>query len=416
MSEPEPLLTLITTQHPLIGTAINGSVYAYESSKAFSPRFRTSAEFVERNIGNPMVSTVEVMGRRTGVENGMRRWLESRPRSAGSMSAIRDVELGDAFEGRHTKKRKISAEQCVEERLLPSIDDLLLPRPNAHRRAPSQASLSSLPPYDDQTSPSYELVDPSSKEERIPSSESRALQNAGWQQRLVMTTSGLGVAMRTESLERLKYCLGCLRWANHHLDSIIHGLRSALDEWDRRGNRDGEVDTLPTTSANATSPSEQTDAPAAGVGSRIQALSSEVTNTLAKITSIISSYAGAALPDNARQLVTQHLITLPQRYSLASRLNPLAVSAKEGDSEGISIARKMLVLAVEGVDMMAQVSAVMSGTIDRAEEWCQKLGRGGVIRGRRLEDVKEQMEAGEERNGGGEKGKEQELPSKGELH
>ena len=38
-------------------------------------------------------------------------------------------------------------------------------------------------------------------------------------------------------------------------------------------------------------------------------------------------------------------------------------------------AQKVVVLAKEGLDMMAQVSGVVGGTIVSAEEWCERLGR-----------------------------------------
>jgi hypothetical protein len=41
----------------------------------------------------------------------------------------------------------------------------------------------------------------------------------------------------------------------------------------------------------------------------------------------------------------------------------------------MSSASRALVLAKEGLDMMQQVSAVVEGTIDRAEEWCERLGK-----------------------------------------
>jgi len=41
----------------------------------------------------------------------------------------------------------------------------------------------------------------------------------------------------------------------------------------------------------------------------------------------------------------------------------------------MSSASRALVLAKEGLDMMQQVSDVVEGTIDRAEEWCERLGR-----------------------------------------
>ena len=41
----------------------------------------------------------------------------------------------------------------------------------------------------------------------------------------------------------------------------------------------------------------------------------------------------------------------------------------------MSSASRALVLAKEGLDMMQQVSGVVEGTINRAEEWCERLGR-----------------------------------------
>ena len=69
---PEPLLALLTSQHPLLSSAIN----AYASSKSYSPRFRVGAEFVERNIASPVASTVGTAGRMSGVETGVRWWLQ----------------------------------------------------------------------------------------------------------------------------------------------------------------------------------------------------------------------------------------------------------------------------------------------------------------------------------------------------
>jgi hypothetical protein len=38
-------------------------------------------------------------------------------------------------------------------------------------------------------------------------------------------------------------------------------------------------------------------------------------------------------------------------------------------------AQKVLVLAKEGLDMVAQVSGVLDGTIVSAEEWCERMGK-----------------------------------------
>jgi hypothetical protein len=46
-NQPEPLLSLLTTSHPLLATTIEGATSAYGGAKNFSPRFKSSAEYVE---------------------------------------------------------------------------------------------------------------------------------------------------------------------------------------------------------------------------------------------------------------------------------------------------------------------------------------------------------------------------------
>ena len=48
---------------------------------------------------------------------------------------------------------------------------------------------------------------------------------------------------------------------------------------------------------------------------------------------------------------------------------------REPQPEAVTGAQRVIVLAKEGLDMMAQVSAVVDGTIVSAEDWCERLGR-----------------------------------------
>ena len=60
-----------------------------------------------------------------------------------------------------------------------------------------------------------------------------------WQSRLVISTSGLGVAMSQESLFRLQYCLTWLRWANGRLGKAVVALQGALREWEHARAQNG---------------------------------------------------------------------------------------------------------------------------------------------------------------------------------
>ena len=189
-----------------------------------------------------------------------------------------------------------------------------------------------------------------------------------------MSTSGLGVAMSEESLRSLKYCFSWLRWANNHLGKVLLSLQNVLEEWNQSQRA----------SSNNDSVMDDQSRPArdqAIITQHIQALKGEVLQTLKSVVDIVSRYAGGALPENAKVLVRRHLTSLPQRFRIAS-ITSSSTNGNESDrekqaqtSETVTNAQRVMVLAKEGLDMMAQVSDVLNGTIVSAEEWCDRLGR-----------------------------------------
>jgi len=333
----------------------------------------------------------------------------------------------------------------------------------------TSAAMEYLPAYDAERSPTYEMSDPhpSSRShshahyshhqhayypqpgqgqgqglgqgeghhERTPSnaSQSRQLSNNTWQTRLLVSTSGLGVAMSTESLRSLKYCLSWLRWANTRLARLLWHLQSALAEWETVRNRpspnsqQGQQSQQQQQQQHHLREGEQRhpyarsdvgdgardgmdgrSSDSAHLTERIAALKAECVATLKAALDVVSKYAGGALPENARLLVRRHLVSLPQRFRLAAlteqpeeedgRIAPLLAEGVESggaasngerargegrdvggetgrEQETVRGARKVVVLAREGLDMMGQVSAVVDGTIVSAEEWCERLGR-----------------------------------------
>ncbi|KAJ5795018.1 hypothetical protein N7457_001617 [Penicillium paradoxum] len=335
---PEPLLSLLTSSHPLISSAINGSVSAYATSKSYSPRFKSGAEFIERNIGSPVANTVGTVGRKTGVESGLR-WALQRRDSSNDNS-------------KHAKKRR-----KMDENVSPKTMDVENGPDGPAQQQPRTRSSSdlsmaeSLPPYDEMRSPHYE-----EKPGRRTS--------ATWQSRLVISTSGLGVAMSEESLRSLQYCLTWLRWANGRLGKSIVALHGAVQEWEAEKSR------------------SQSDIEAGGSGQenaslliqRIQAVKADVLSTLKQVVDVVSKYAGGALPENARYLVRRHLTSLPHRFQVASTSQPPPDSPAASSDATVS-AHRILVLAQEGLDMMAQVSGVVNDTLVSAEHWCDRLGR-----------------------------------------
>ncbi|KAH8701789.1 clock controled protein (Ccg-8) [Talaromyces proteolyticus] len=325
---PEPLLSLLTSTHPLISSAINGSMSAYESSKSYSTRFKYGAEFLERNIGSPVANTVGTVSRKTGVEGGLR-WAFQR----------RDTnELGEPNKRRKTED---SSENTDMEKTMMQRD-----------RSTSDTSYSeTLPPYDDHKSPSYEEVNSSDQMANDSAQNQRS-----WHNRLVISTSGLGVAMSDESLRRLAYCLKWLKWANERLNNAVLALKNALHKWEER------------------SADENSSQNRAMLSQHIQAVREDVLRTLRQVVDIVSKYTGGALPENARNLVRRHLVSLPQRFKLASTSDSSVESGSATSDEATS-ARRVLVLAQEGLDMMTQVHRVVDDTLVSAQTWCERLNR-----------------------------------------
>lgn len=242
------------------------------------------------------------------------------------------------------------------------------------RRRPSQVSITdSLPAYDDHCSPSYEDTQSMIPQRR---SDESASPGSSWQSRLVLSTSGLSVAMSEESLRSLKYCLGWIRWANEHIGKLILALKSALEQYDSSG----AIADSPYSEKGCGKNHQQiilhTDDQRSVLSAKIAQLNKDVLKTLKDVVDIVSKYAGGALPENARDLVRKHLTSLPRRFQIANSSSKVENRGhRDGDNDAKEGAQRVMVLAKEGLDMMTQVSGVLDGTIVSAEEWCEKLGR-----------------------------------------
>ncbi|OHW98357.1 clock controlled protein [Colletotrichum incanum] len=372
MKSEEPLFSLLTTSHPLLATTIEGATSAYNNSKNFSPRFKSSAEYVEGYL-TPIANTVGTVGRKTGVEGGVRWFL-----GAGRRHQSTDLEAADG--GSHKRRKVDTGEDLArlmidaQSNVMPDVDSPRDPYVFKHDRRLSRAStIDTLPAYDDYRSPAYTENE---KPERPTSS------NAAWQSRLIMSTSGLSVAMSEESLRSLKYCLRWLRWANEHIGGVINNLKSTLEQYEKTGQSQQEEQTEVSNDGDHmmvdSQPDSMSEQDRTMLAAKIASLKGDVLKTLRDVIETVSKYAGGALPDNARTLVRRHLTTLPQRFRYASM-----VEQQQGEKTGDQAreeamregAHRVLVLAKEGLDMMSQVSGVLDGTIVSAEEWCERLGK-----------------------------------------
>lgn len=389
--QQEPLFSLLTTSHPLLASTVENATSAYNTSKNFSPRIKSGVEYVEGYL-TPIANTVGSVGRVTGVEGGVRWFLR-----AGRRQHQADLEA----EAGSNKRRKVERTEesagaaadpasatggVVPARTGTGADS---PRESyvftPDRRLSRASTVDTLPAYDDARSPAYTEQD---KEENMdrPGSSSSDMRRS----RLMVSTSGLAVAMSNESLRSLKYCLRWLRRANEHIGGVVTTLKTTLEQYEQAGassaGEQGEGDAA--TAANGEtmdvdgrgseprSPREEQTVLAA----RITALKTEILKNLQAAIETVSRYAGGALPENARALIHRQLTSLPQRFRYASMVEQQQQQQQGRDGTPIPPAERtreganrVLVLAKEGLDMIAQVSGVIDGTIVSAEEWCDKL-------------------------------------------
>jgi len=192
----------------------------------------------------------------------------------------------------------------------------------------------------------------------------------------VGTASAAGVAIFSEeSMKSLKYCLQWLQYAVQHIDHQIALLRAFLVSLANPSqNRDLVV---PSTAA-----------------STLASIKKEVVETLRKVIQVVSRYAGACLPDQAKISVRQFILSMPVRWATLNSnesvpstpmgspsLGPRADRSPEEAAalnETSERATKILVLAHESSDMLKSVASIFKDSVDKAENWMDKLRYVGV--------------------------------------
>ena len=250
-------------------------------------------------------------------------------------------------------------------------------------RSLSVGSSETLPAYDDYRSPQYvefESSQPVEGEEGRPRSQT-------WSSRLILSTSGLSIAMRPESLSTLRFCLRWTRWGNTHLRRILASVRDLLGEESndqQESTADAEDDgAVAGSSASAHETHEATRSSQASPLAthstedherRLTAITREVREIIRQVTCIVSSYAGSALPNNVREAVRTCLVSFPQRLAARARQHERTFS-RTHPTWALYQAQRLALIIREGLDIMAQLSWMLNGTINHAEGWVLRLSR-----------------------------------------
>lgn len=346
------------------------------------------ANLIERNIGSPVANTVSSVGRRTGVESGIRRYLGSRRPS--------DLEHVDS---KWSKRRKVAADEDVMDVEM----DSAVARPSSRR--PSHEFL---PAYRSSKPPSYREEPSPTGADRNQVAE-RPRHNRSWSTQLVISTSGLGVALSESSLKSLTYCVGLLTKATEHVETVMNALKMVLREYDqaRESWQHSKARRAKEAEAGIMAHGEVAgeDEAAQRLAERIKQLCDDIWNTMKTVVNSVSTYAGGALPENARRVVKGQLMSIPQRWRFASEAaaqqDQQQLDAKDGghaemaaasqaEGEARKAAHRMIAFATEGLDMMAQVNGVVKITLQSAEDWLQSLGRRNRARDQEMLDADDQ--------------------------
>ncbi|KAF2220498.1 transcription factor Opi1-domain-containing protein [Elsinoe ampelina] len=355
----EPMLQLLIEAHPWVGGTINGSLSAYTTTKHYTPRIvQYGANLMERNTLN----TVSTIGRFTGVESGIRRYLNSRRPS--------DLEKADG------KRRKVAVdsgdEMDIDRNSESAIDD-----------SPSRTRFEYLPAYRNSKPPSYREESSPADVQRQPHPHSRS-----WSTKVMISSSALGVALSDASRRSLTYCVELLTTATRHIETVLNALRLVLREYEQaQEERDRDRDRARfakevEVGLISRSQAEHEEA-TRRLADKIKQMCDDIWGTLKHVVHSVSTYTGGALPENARVLVRGQIMSIPRRWHLAgASVQQDEESGPSTGSEGSAAgdvtkkaAHRMIVFAQEGLDVMGQVNGVCQITLQKAEEWLNTFGR-----------------------------------------
>ncbi|KAF9921588.1 hypothetical protein FBU30_008354 [Linnemannia zychae] len=213
------------------------------------------------------------------------------------------------------------------------------------------------------------------QQQHIGAQGTSSQQLSGWKGVVasVGSASAAGVAIFSEeSMKSLKYCLQWLQYAVHHIDHQIGLLRAFL--------------------ASLAGSSHNTEIVPSTAASTLASIKKEVVETLRKVISIVSRYAGAALPDPAKISVRQFILSMPVRWATLNNesvpstpigspsLGPVDRSADDIAAlhDTSERAARVLVLANESSDMLRSVSSIFKDSVEKAENWMDKLRYVGM--------------------------------------
>ncbi|KAF9985636.1 hypothetical protein BGZ75_002719 [Mortierella antarctica] len=375
---------------------VNSALKAYENGKQNSKVMKYGAEMVESSVKSlskpvfdklePKLGQLDDFARQQLDKVYSKQDIQPFPSPVDSARSSNDMLPHDTYFTHRSRGDSVdSTSSAASSR--PSFDILRSRNPrhdDATLRSRSGSHSSQRPP----TSSSFQFsasqasanghYSYSQQQQHQVSTHSTATpsqQFSGWKGVVatVGSASAAGVAIFSEeSMKSLKYCLQWLQYAVQHIDHQIGLLRAFL--------------------VSLASPSKSTEIVPSTAASTLASIKKEVVETLRKVINIVSRYAGACLPDHAKISVRQFILSMPVRWATLNNesvpstpvgspslgpvdRSPDDVAALNDTSER---ATRVLVLANESSDMLRSVATIFKDSVDKAENWMDKLRYVGM--------------------------------------
>ena len=187
--------------------------------------------------------------------------------------------------------------------------------------------------------------------ERADTPMSSASNNNKRWQNVLTGASGLTISMSDESMRSLHYCVSWLQWAGSHLTGLLQTLQEHIAAREKHD------------AAHPAEASQQTQS-----GQYVMKIKREIVGTLKKVVDIVSTYAGGALPEPARCHVRSYVLGLPSRWARKQSLHC------ESEKRDIEEGNRVSSLARESIEMLHNITEIVSRTLRQAEDWCQWRG------------------------------------------
>ena len=117
--------------------------------------------------------------------------------------------------------------------------------------------------------------------------------------------------------------------------------------------------------SSSSSPSSSTALTPYQQAETLTRIKNDIIATVRKAVDIISRYASVALPSQARKIVRQTILGLPEQWNKAIKKRD--ETGRRNSNALQDAAERILSFALEGVDVLATTTRVFSETIERAD-------------------------------------------------